>query len=343
MAPGRLSAEVAVLVALVAAGCSDGGPAQAVQDAAGASVHGVVVDEAIRPLANATVTLASAAGPTMSAVTGDDGLFRFVGLPEGIVALRVEKAFYAPVQLTAPTSLDPGAPAVKVTLQLEVGILPFANQVKWDGFLECSAGIGNWCGIANLYPCIVQSQVGQPCSRVSGDNSFNYLQGFFTDLQRIPTWVQMEAVWESTQSVSRNLGIRYAATNQSEWDRFSFGPVLASVHGPSPLVAWAPGPGDIDTNNFMGNGTRLNESGLGLIRGMTTELFHGAPDGAPPQTETLCTPEPDNPVVNGCFTNQWLGVAANQPITIVYTAFYGYAPPDGWTFSGTGAVPPPPR
>lgn len=304
-----------VLVAAGLAGCADGGGPEADGGRAdGATMRGVVVDQAIRPLAGALVR-AVGGGLSLNSTTGADGLFNFTGLVPGVYVLTVSKAFYSTQQLTAQVSGRDEA-LVKVELTLESGTLPFANLVKWEGFLECSASIGNWCGIANLYPCIVQSQLGQPCTKVSGDNSFNYLQEFFTDLQRSPDWMQIEAYWESTQSVSRSLSIRYAATNQSEWDRFSFGPVLGDPHGPSPLIATV-------------NATAMADAELGTTRGLTTELFHGAPDAVPPFP----------PPFNGA--EQLLGVAANQRITILYIAFYGYVPPEGWTFVETGAVPPP--
>jgi hypothetical protein len=334
-------AAVATLVVLASlAGCSDGGKgAGGGGDVEGATLRGVVVDSAIRPLADASV-VATGGGLVLNATTGADGLFAFDGLQPGVFVLVVSKPFYVAQQVTAQVaSGDAEPPALKVELQLESGTLPFANLVKWDGFLECSATIGNWCGIANLYPCIVQSQAGQQCTRVSNDQSFNFLTGFFTDLQRIPDWLQMEAAGESTQSFSSSMAIRFAATNQSEWDQFSYGPVLANVHGPSPLIASVPGLGVAEGDDYLANQTVLEESEIGLTRGMTTELFHGAPDAAPGELEQ-CTP--DSPIGKGCWSNQFLGVAANQRITILYMAFYGYRPPPGWTYTAEGEMPPPP-
>jgi hypothetical protein len=331
-------ASALAVVALLAAGCAD------TIDAAGeapdlGALRGVVVDQAIRPIAGATV-LASSGGVERNATSDEDGLFNFTGLAAGLYVLTVSKAFYSTQQLTAQVHAGGEPPVVKVELVLETGILPFASATKWDGFIECSASIGNWCGIVNLYPCIALQQLGQPCSPTTSDRSFNFLKEFFLDLQRIPDWVQTEAYWESTQSVSESLAIRYAATNQSEWDQFSYGPVLASVHGTSPLVAGVPGPGAVD-GGYLANSTTLKESGLGLDRGLTTELFHGAPNGLPREPEDLlCIPE--NPVANGCWSNSWAGFAANQRISIVYLAFYGYTPPEGWSLAASGEIPPPP-
>jgi hypothetical protein len=311
-----------ILAAVALAGCAedDAGPTGAAQ--AERVLRGVVVDAAIRPLAGASIE-AQGNGQTLNATTDQDGLFLVAGVQPGVYILTVSKPFYDTRQVSA-TVPENGEPAlVKVDLSLTSGLVPFSNVASWEGFLECSATIGNWCGIANLYPCIVQSQVGQPCSRVSNDQSFNFQQEFFTDLNRAPDWLQFESYWESTQSVSSNMAIRFAATNQSEWNRFSFGPVLASPHGPSPLIAFA-------------NGTALAEAEVGTDRGVTTELFHGGPDAY-----TLGEQCADTPIGRGCFDGQWAGVAANQRITIVYIAFYGYTPPEGWTYAAEGRAPPP--
>lgn len=328
-----------VLVVLSGCAASTAGDDRSGEGAEGATLRGVVVDQAIRPLTNASV-VARGGGADLNTTTGDDGLFEFTGLQPGVYVLTVSKAFYSTQQVTAQVETGKEPATVNIELVLETGILPFANAVKWEGFLECSASIGNWCGIANLYPCIVMAQAGQPCFAVSNDRSFNFQKEFFTDLQRIPDWLQIEAYWESTQSFSESLGIRFAATNQSEWDQFSFGPVMANAHGPSPLVVAVPGDGVFADGNYRANETTLKESGLGIQRGLTTELFHGAPNAAPRELEDACVP--DNPVGGACWTNRWAGVAASQRISIVYMAFYGYTPPEGWSLAASGEIPPPP-
>jgi hypothetical protein len=300
----------------------------------------VVVDDAIRPLAGANVTVSSPGGAANATATGPDGLFSFHGLKPGAWVLEVSKPFYATQRSTVDVRAGPAEATAQFQLAPELGTLPFSAQTKWDGFIECSAAVGNWCGIANLYPCIVEQQLGQPCTKVSNDQSFVFLQGFFLDQQRPPTWLQMEAGWESTQGLSSSLGIRYAATNQSEWDQFGYGPVMANVLGPSPLVAWVPNEaGDTDVG-YMANRTTMLDSGLGTTRGLTTELFHGAPDAAPHDLDGVCAP--DTPVGQACWSNGFIGAAVSQRISIAYIAFYGYTPPPGWRLVDTGQVPPPP-
>jgi hypothetical protein len=317
------SRTVALLVLVLVAGCA--GPAtdtDAPGQPLGRTLRGFVVDTAIRPLAEVAV-VADGNGVTLNTTTDAEGQFAFGDVRPGIYVLTVSKPFYETRQVTATVPENGEAPLVKVDLTLTAGLVPFANVIAWEGFLECSATIGNWCGIVNLYPCIVQSQLGQPCSRITNDQSFNFQKEFFTDLGRAPDWLQFEAYWESTQSISSNMAIRFAATNQSEWNQFSFGPVLASPHGPSPLIAFA-------------NGTALAEAEVGTDRGVTTELFHGGPDAYTLGEQCL-----DTPFGRGCVDGQWAGVAANQRITIVYIAFYGYTPPEGWTYAAEGRAPPP--
>lgn len=321
MVPRWLVASLLAGVALT--GCSDGTPGTKSGDLAPGTgiLRGVVVDDAIRPLAGAEA-LVEGAGKSLNLTTKADGLFAFRDLQPGVYVVKVSKPFYLAQQQAVTVRADEPEPAVaKFQLQFEAGLLPFASQIQFDGFIECSATIGNWCGIVNLYPCIVMGQIGQPCFPITNDKSFFFIESAFTDLQRAPDHLQIEAYWESTQSFSNSLGMRYAATNRSEYDQFSYGPVLATPQGPSPLIAKV-------------NATAMAEAELGTIRGLTTELFHGAPDAAPPELEQ-CVP----PV--GCWSNQFLGVAAQQRVSIVYMAFYGYLPPEDWTFFATGAIPPP--
>lgn len=54
-------------------------------------------------------------------------------------------------------------PVAKFVLRPRVGELPFYQESKIEAFLECSAAAGNWCFIANYYPCLVMQTAGQAC------------------------------------------------------------------------------------------------------------------------------------------------------------------------------------
>lgn len=271
---GRMVGLMLVLVAL--AGCSDDDAlaAEEREHASKGAIRGVVVDQAVMPVADAQVVVVGQ-GVTLNTTSDDKGEFVFAFLEPGAYTVTVSKQYYLGLQGVALVQAGVQEPEMlRFQIQPEVGALPFTQQFMMDGFIECSAGIGNWCFIVNVYPCVVMTLAGQPCFSITNDRSFLFLQEEFLDLQRSPDWLQMEAVWESTQSLSTRLAIRYAATAQDEFERFSYGPVLANPHGESPLVGAA-------------NATAMADAEFGTNRGLTVELFHGAPDAAPGALEDV--------------------------------------------------------
>src|SRR5690242_6986744 len=102
-------------------GCSDGASGSAEVASSVGLLRGVVVDEAIRPLGNASVTAAGTTA-TVNATTTDDGLFAFEGLEPGVYVVTVTKQFYSSQQTTADVRLGEEGPLVKFTLQPETGL-----------------------------------------------------------------------------------------------------------------------------------------------------------------------------------------------------------------------------
>src|ERR1051326_5321282 len=98
-APGarRACVLLALLAAAVLAGCSGSGkaPAATLQATPTTGIlRGVVVDEAIRPLEGARVTVPLAAGGDVNATTKADGAFAFDQLPPGGYVVRVHKTAF---------------------------------------------------------------------------------------------------------------------------------------------------------------------------------------------------------------------------------------------------------
>src|SRR5688572_20884018 len=63
-----------------------------------AAMRGIVVDEAIRPIGNASIAIPSLG---LGATTQKDGLFGFEGLTPGVYFLNVSAPGYLPVQQSA--------------------------------------------------------------------------------------------------------------------------------------------------------------------------------------------------------------------------------------------------
>jgi hypothetical protein len=313
---------LSLLAAAALAGCSgggDGGPGDSLPTLSASPTTGViravVFDEAIRPLAGANVTVLFGGEAVRTGATDAQGFAGFQGLQPGSHLLVVSLRGYLEVRQAVDVVAGEGAPPMaKVLLVRQTADLPFHQEFKFEGFMECAAGGGNWCFIANYYPCLALQAAGQPCTgNLTNDNSYYDLDGPIRGLQRVPDWLQAEMVFESTQAVTPYMTIRLDITHPQNVTIDN----ATAATGPSPvLVAYPP--------------EWMQDWRLGVDRGLAVEAF----PGSPPEVCAL-----DPPVLlNTCS----LGVAAEQRFTYLVHAFYGYTPPEGWRFSEAGTVPPPP-
>lgn len=114
------------------------GPASA---AGKGGIVGVVVDEAIRPLAGANVTL----GQTKATVRSDaQGRFAFADLAPGFYTLSVAAKGFFTVQATADVKAGETYRA-RVPLQADLSPQPYHQTTKFHGFIEV------WGGIAQFF------------------------------------------------------------------------------------------------------------------------------------------------------------------------------------------------
>ena len=264
-------------------------------------LRGVVVDDAIRPVANASVT---ARGPDgeRSATTAADGLFGFDGLQPGTWFVSVGKVAYEETQVSAEVLAgvdDP--PVVKVLLVFVPSQAPFVTEVQVEAFVQCIVPGANMCAIINLYPCALAGY----CEPIVDDTSYVLLYDELVALQRIPDWMQTEVVWASTQSLSPQLAIRPSA--HSPDDGAGLDERQDWVHGPSPIVmAW--------------DQERAEEWEMGTAEGVSFEVF-----GHMEETSAIGS----------------IGFVLSQRVSFYFHVFYGYTPPEGWQFSVDGPADPP--
>jgi hypothetical protein len=144
----RAGAAAAIVVLL--AGCAGGGqggggtgPSPADLDVDSnvlGAVSGVVVDEAIRPLANVKVTLVSQA---REATSDADGLFAFTDLEPGFYAMTAMLPLYLPTQVTADVVAGQTA-KVKVQLAIDPTPQPYHVTYKHDGYMQAWATIAEY-------------------------------------------------------------------------------------------------------------------------------------------------------------------------------------------------------
>jgi hypothetical protein len=190
-----------VVLSAVCAGCSGGAaasgddvvpegafeevPVQATDDTG--VVRGIVVDEAIRPVAGAKVTLPVMGDKARSATTAETGVFAFDGLRPGTYFIQATKPGYMGAQQSVDVVAGVAAPEpVKILLQSDPGSLPYVEQYKLDGFMQCGG-------------VFVVVTFSAPCTTLIGDEDargadYNYTANL--------TWAQSEMVWEANTQLA---------------------------------------------------------------------------------------------------------------------------------------------
>ncbi len=228
-------------------------------------IRGVVVDEAIRPVAGADIQTI-VAGSNRTATSSDSGAFGFSDLPAGTYFLTVSKAGFKPVQQSAEVVAGEAEPAItKVLLAADPALRPFFEVYNWEGYIQCSTRF-----VVNALAA---------CSAVPGSED-----DFSSRLNPtvVPTFAQSEMVWDSTQAAGDGMKLEY--TDDSDGlDNY------AIAVGGSPLVIQA-------------NQTLMESKHVGTETGLYIRVFAGSTDGTTPPA---CPPGPcegASVVVNQSFT-----------------------------------------
>lgn len=271
----RAAALLLLLVSAAFAGCaSEGGPAGApAEEAEGFAVRGVAVSAAVVPLAGVTVRLAPAQA---QATTGPDGAFSFTGLAEGAYTLDAGKAGYR--NSTVAVQALAGGPLVQVVLEPDPRVGAYVDAYTFDGFIANSVNAAG--------------------ARSNSGSSPNYTIG-----ERAPDLIQMELIWEPTESFATWMDLTAIAN-----DGGTVVPDIARADGPSPLL-------------LQLNSTIIAEGKLGPKVYLDLAVFAG-----------------QEPVA----AERGAGVLLNQPYRLATHMFYGYLPPEGWRFTVDGDPPSPP-
>jgi hypothetical protein len=275
-------------------------------------IRGVVVDEAIRPIGNASIVLR---GETDLATTSTaEGAFGFDGLEPGAYFLSATKPGHIGAQASAEVVAGVAEPPiVKILLAADLSyVTPFAQVVVFDGFIECGVTTpviaGAICAIPNGATCDPPLPPEACLGNVTNDN-FNQ----FIPVDQVPSFIQHELVWEATQSTGNmfNLAARWA-TEDGDW-----GEIKGSI-GVSPII-------------IALNATEVEDEEIGLNgTGLAPAIFAGGMEGTTP---------PCDPVFGICLFST--GATISQSFRLYTTLFYGYTPPEGWLFIDEGSIPPP--
>lgn len=266
----------AVIPFALLAGCSGGGAEAAGDDVPDATdlgleatsttglIRGIVVDEAIRPLANATVLLTGDVPRTMS--TGPDGAFGFDGLAAGTHFLKVSKVGYFESQQSADVVAGVANPdAVKVQLKRDVSFQAFFEAFVYEGFVECTTSVLVLCGAPNTlepFAC----DLGACYGNVTNDR-FTWYQSFTDNA----TMIQSELVWESTQAASPELYFEMELLHEDCTTDTTF---INSTRGASPIFT------QVHAEDIEDNGIGSCPIYYSIFAGDATGDAAGVPIGA---------------------------------------------------------------
>ena len=303
----RQALVASLLFAALLAGCADGGPSEPqeadpaafedveVTDTTGA-IRGVVVNEAIVPIAGALIALNNG----KNATSDDEGAFVFSTLEPGTYFVTASKLGYVDVSQSVDVVAGQKQPPItKIQLSLDpAAAKPFVQSYVFDGFIQCSGTFVAVSFAACSAVDIVQEGVTQ-------DNF-----GVVYPMDQKPQWLQTEMTWDSTQALGGEMTVQYS------WDcGDENGGFLCDhgVGGASPLVLTA-------------NQTEIDEINEGDYNG--TGLFVRSFNQGLKETDV--------------GPGGGLGLTVNQRFTYYSHFFYGYQPPEGWTFISGEPVPQPP-
>lgn len=146
-------------------------------------IRGVVYDDAIRPVQNVLVSIATLG---RNATTGQNGEFGFAGLEPGTYFLQASKQGYTTIQTSTEVVAGVDDPEIlKIGLVAIPSEQPYVETHALAGYLSFGAAIG---------VTSIGTTIWGPIADTLGDRSIWDMT--FTVL---PMWIQGELVWEQTQ------------------------------------------------------------------------------------------------------------------------------------------------
>ncbi|HUR61553.1 MAG TPA: carboxypeptidase-like regulatory domain-containing protein [Candidatus Thermoplasmatota archaeon] len=183
-------------------------------------IRGLVVDDAIRPLANATVKVSPG---NQTTTTNGNGAFGFEGLAPGTYFLNAAKKGYTSVQQSALVVADVDEPPlVRIMVSQLASSKPYHDVIKFNGnqAFAVTAFLPH-TGVLNDHPRFVSSVFLFNGTFVS---SFEYSPS--------PTWEQNLIVWEPKTALAAGLQVDQCVYLKDS-DKCLFS---NSTWGPSPII-----------------------------------------------------------------------------------------------------------
>ncbi|HUR26108.1 MAG TPA: carboxypeptidase-like regulatory domain-containing protein [Candidatus Thermoplasmatota archaeon] len=292
---------------LALAGCAGGDEAATQGHPADPTAAGsgrlcvVAVDEAIRPVAGANVTVRLADGSAASGVSGEDGK-ACLDLPPGtyIVSVAHIHQTYRPAQTTADVVAGREA-TVKVQLDRLFVQEPYHETVKFEGFIQCGYSVSSVISSICFqdYTHFVGPTTCPECEHVFDNRGTTLAVGGGWQTQ------VYEMTWDpSAQGTSpeMSLTVSFYPRVASHWYCQGGGPVPVLVR---------------------------------LESGVTCEESQGDPQPFPPEglNNTYFFAASKAPA------GQPASATFNQRFTSFINIFYYGKPPEGWSFIGGSEFP----
>lgn len=332
---GRWAGATLLLLATALAGCAGDGPPAGAEGATATTgiLQGIVVDDSIRPVLNASIRAAGNGG-TFNASTGADGLFRIAGVPPGSYLVEASKPGHMAHQVAVDVRAGVDEPELaRLQLAFEPSSVPYANVYKYEGFYECGLYAVRVCSNVNIATWIVVcANTGVCVGNVTADHSL-----FFQALEPGLDFIQTEMSWSPTSSTGEALAFLIGGGSEAELREGVNLPAYNATQGPSPLMLRISNHESEDSwchRNEQCNTTEvLDESKLGTERALLVQVDTGPWLAVAP---SCGVPGPVNPEPCG------VGASVQQPYTMFTITFHGYEPPPDWLFATAGQVPPPP-
>jgi hypothetical protein len=303
------TAFLAVGLALLLSGCTGSGSSSTTNDVGQfkgkdvkisgttGAIRGIVVDQAIVPIAKVEVGLTTPTG-AKNTTTDSQGRFVFSELPAGTYFLTFKHLLYKTIQQSIDVQAGVEPPISRVQMDALFTAKPYHDQVKFKGFIACG-----YNAVTVTAPCVTDyTQVYQGCNggcapqlrSVQGDNRVlrtkvdSNWQTIVLDMTFNPNG--------NGNTKQMGLLLRWGAGSASEW--------FGSTNGASPLqLRFETGvvhPTEAGSRLRMVNVSGEND--LDILGSITAD--------------------------NGA-----LGASVNQDFQVFHTNFYNAKPPAGWSFA----------
>jgi len=293
-------------------------------------IRGVVFDDAIRPLADATVTVSGNDIEDVF-VTTATGTFGFQGLAAGTYFLKVEKPGFTTTQTSTEVIVGVAEPdMVKILLEGDPSSLPFVQVYQFDGFIECS------------FSLVVVGFAACSAAAIANDD---FLREY--TYTRAPNYLQSEMTWQSTQTLGDEMSLSFTDFSQAAQVRINatagVSPVVVGV-GPELIAEFG-----IGTNNT--GVWRVFNDAVDETDVVPEEVIHDAWAGLYPTWNSTAPQEVKDEVgflysedcikypalFDACLRMGGVGATIEQEFQVFTHAFYGFDPVPGWQFSVDGA------